>query len=75
MKSDGYLRKSDEWAVRARRDLVRCDTGWEGAEGTGLGADTGVGRIVGHDSRATLGSEATIGSGSTLGVGTTLGSV
>ena len=48
MKSDGYLRLAAEWSVKARRDLVWCATGWEGTEGAGLRADTGVGIISGR---------------------------
>ena len=72
MKSGGYLRIEAEWAVRERQDLVRCATGWERAEGTGIRGDTGVGRIAGRDSGSPLGSGSTLGSGDAIRSGATL---
>ena len=72
MKLDGYLRISVEWAVRARRELVRCSNDWERAKGTSFGGDTGVGRIAGRDSGSPLGSGSTLGSGDAIRSGATL---
>ena len=74
MKSGGYLRIEAEWAVRERQDLVRCATGWEREEETGVGGDTGMGRIARRESGSTLGGGATLGIGATLGSGATIGS-
>ena len=74
MNSDGYLRLASEWAVRARRDLVWCATGWERAEGTGVGGGAGVGRVVGRDIGSTLVSGVTLVSAATLVSGATNGS-
>ena len=72
MKFYGYLRLAGEWSVRERRGLMRCATGWEIVEGTGVGGGAGVGRVAGRDSGSTLGSGATLESGSTNGSAVTL---
>ena len=75
MKSEGYLRLADEWAVRERRDLLWPATGWEGAVGTGFGEGNTIvfGAMVGC--AAILVNGSTLGGGSTLGNFTKLGSV
>ena len=68
MKSEGYLRRSAEWAVRARRDQVRWATSLEGVCGThfGEGNSLGIGEMgaTGY----ILGGGTILGSGTTLGV-------
>ena len=74
MKSEGYLRRADEWALRARRDLVCWATGWEGVGGTnfGEGNTIGIEEMVGCAAGSILGGGFTLGSGTTLVNGTTL---
>ena len=71
MKSKGYLRRVAEWAVRARRDLVRWATGWEGVGGTNYveGNTIRTGSKVGCAAESILGGGFTLGSGTTLGGG------
>ena len=79
MKSEGYLWRAAEWDVRARRDIVRWDTSWEGAGSTDFGEVNTVraGEMVGcaaiRGNGFTLGFGFTLGSDTTLVSGTTLG--
>ena len=73
MKPEGYLRHAAAWDVRARRDIVRWATGWEGSgsKNVGEGNTVGVGAMV--ECVAMRGNGSTLGGGLTLGSGTTFG--